>query len=221
MSSDFAVDICVGMRGRMSLLSCIVKGLVIGLIFGTPIGAVGMLTVQRVLAYGRRAGLISGLGSSVADCMYACVGAFSVTLVSDFLIAQQRIINFVGGLLILAIGLNMIFSKREIKEANATVSNKVMMFVSSFMLGLTNPAIILTFLFAFSYFRIAGKMNFISGVGLVSGVFAGTMIWWIALALFVGRLKERAADHGLITIQKVFGVVLALFSIVVFVKALW
>lgn len=121
----------------------------------------------------------------------------------------------------MAIGLNMIFSKREVKEAKATVSNKVTMFVSSFMLGLTNPAIILTFLFAFSYFGIAGNMNFIGGIGLVSGVFAGTLVWWIVLVLFVGKLKERAADHGLVIMQKVFGVILALFSIVVFVKALW
>lgn len=81
--------------------SYLLKGiLLIGLLFGMPVGAVGAMTIQRTYSTGVKAGLLTGLGSSVADCFYACVGAFGLTLVSDFLLKYQTIINAFGGALI-------------------------------------------------------------------------------------------------------------------------
>ena len=81
------------------MASFILRGILIGLLFGMPAGAVGAMTAQRTLTYGMKAGLLTGLGSSAADCLYACVGAFGLTLVSDFLLRYQSIINLAGGCL--------------------------------------------------------------------------------------------------------------------------
>ena len=69
------------------------RGILIGLFFGIPVGAVGALTVQRTLQYGVRAGLLTGLGSSAADCIYAGIGAFGLKLISDLLLRGQNIIH--------------------------------------------------------------------------------------------------------------------------------
>jgi threonine/homoserine/homoserine lactone efflux protein len=61
------------------LESYLIRGLLIGLIFGVPAGAIGALTIQRTLNSGFTAGLMTGLGSSAADILYACVGVFGVT----------------------------------------------------------------------------------------------------------------------------------------------
>lgn len=82
----------------MDYLLC---GILIGLLFGLPVGAVGTMTVQHTLSSGIKAGLFTGLGSSVADCFYAAVGVFGITLISDFLLKYQVIINIFGGGLIL------------------------------------------------------------------------------------------------------------------------
>lgn len=73
------------------------RGVLIGLLFGVPAGAVGVMTVQRTWNYGIKAGLLTGFGSSVADCIYACVGAFSLTAISEFLLEYQTVINLAGG----------------------------------------------------------------------------------------------------------------------------
>lgn len=73
------------------------RGILIGLLFGVPAGAVGAMTAQRAYSSGLRAGLLTGLGSSVADCIYACIGAFGLSLISDFLLAHQTVINLLGG----------------------------------------------------------------------------------------------------------------------------
>ena len=61
------------------------KGLLIGLIFGVPAGAIGALSIQRTIERGFWTGLLTGMGSSVADLLYACIGVFGITLVTDFL----------------------------------------------------------------------------------------------------------------------------------------
>lgn len=98
------------------------RGMLIGLLFGVPAGAVGAMTVQRTWNYGTKAGLLTGMGSSVADCIYACIGAFGLTVISEFLLKYQNVINLAGGGLILYMGLHLIFGK---KEADANVVEDV------------------------------------------------------------------------------------------------
>ena len=95
------------------LESYLIRGLLIGLIFGVPAGAIGALTIQRTLNSGFTAGLMTGLGSSAADILYACVGVFGVTLVSDFLTRSQRPIRLLGGLLIVALGVHIFRQKPQ------------------------------------------------------------------------------------------------------------
>lgn len=196
-----------------------IRGILIGLLFGIPVGAVGAMTVHRTLNRGIKAGLLTGLGSSAADCLYACVGAFGLTIVSDFLLKYQTVVNILGGILIAAMGLSLILRKKETEKPQNQVTGGIKMFLTSFAVGITNPAAILTFLFAFSYFGITGNIGLSGGVQLVSGVFIGTYMWWGALSEIVSLIKRRAGSVDMKRANKVFGVILTLFGAVVLVKA--
>lgn len=196
------------------------RGMLIGLLFGIPAGAVGAMTVQRTWNHGIKAGLLTGLGSSVADCIYACIGAFGLTVVSEFLLKYQTVINIAGGGLILYMGLLLIFAKKEPNEI-PSVSGKVKMFLSSFLVGITNPAAILTFLFAFSYFGISGETSLLQGMWLVIGVFLGTYFWWAALSVAVNFMKSRQKKDHFQTMNRIFGVILCLFGMVVFIRVIF
>lgn len=130
--------------------SYLIKGILIGLIFGMPIGAVGTMTIQRTFHYGFQAGLLTGLGSSVADCLYACVGVFGLTFISDFLLRYQTMIHILGGTFVLIMGIRRISGGKKISIPQITTVYGIKMFLSSFVVGITNPAAVLTFLFAFS-----------------------------------------------------------------------
>lgn len=107
------------------------RGVLIGLLFGVPAGAVGVMTVQRTWNYGIKAGLLTGFGSSVADCIYACVGAFSLTAISEFLLEYQTVINLAGGGgLILYMGLRLLFGRKKQDEI-PSVSGRIKMFLPS------------------------------------------------------------------------------------------
>lgn len=90
------------------IASFLLKGLLIGFLFGLPVGAVGTMAAQSAFRYGFSAGLKTGLGSSAADCLYVVCGAFGLTFVSDFLLKYQTVIHAVGGSLILVMGLHLI-----------------------------------------------------------------------------------------------------------------
>ena len=49
------------------ILGCFLRGLLIGLVFGVPAGAIGALTIQRTLEKGFFAGLVTGAGLSGHD----------------------------------------------------------------------------------------------------------------------------------------------------------
>lgn len=200
-------------------LNYFLKGIIIGLIFGIPAGAVGAMTVQRTIEYGSRTGILTGIGSSVADCLYACVGAFGLTFISDFLLNNQKAINIAGGGFLLVLGLGLLGKKKSVIKERKRVGISGIFF-SSFVVGITNPGAIFTFLFAFSYFRLSGEMGVVNGSLLVLGVFLGTLCWWITLAILTEKLKNRFAERILIHMNKVFGVILSLFGLAVLIRTI-
>ena len=144
-------------------MACLLRGVVIGLLFGLPVGAIGALTVQRSWSMGVKAGLLTGLGSSAADCFYACIGVFGLTVLSDFLLRWQTVLTAAGGLLILAMGLKHLFRTQETDPGQQRPVAGAKLFLTSFVIGLTNPAAILTFLFAFSYFGLSQMRGMAEG----------------------------------------------------------
>lgn len=196
----------------------LLRGILIGLLFGVPVGAIGALTVQRTWSMGIKSGLLTGLGSSVADCFYACVGAFGLTLISDFLLRFQGIITALGGALILIMGLRSLIRPQGELPPDENPLRGVKLFLTSFAIGITNPAAILTFLFAFTYFGISEVNSWIDGALLVAGVFLGTYFWWGTLSTLTQLIKRRAAKFQLRTMNRIFGAVLCVFGTIVFVR---
>ncbi len=192
------------------------QGILIGLLFGIPAGAVGALTVHRTLKKDIGAGLITGLGSSAADCFYACIGAFGLTRISDFLSTYENLISFTGGCLILALGIRLFF--KEEKKVSDKENSGFSMFFSSFAVGITNPAAVLTFLFAFSWFGISGNLSIKEGSLLVLGVFAGTYIWWGILSFMTAFFKKRTRNLQIRKMNRIFGTILAAFGMIVFIR---
>lgn len=192
-------------------MAFLLKGILIGLLFGLPAGAVGALTVQRTFRHGPGAGLLTGLGSSSADCCYASLGAFGLTIVSDFLLKYQAAIHLLGGGLVLLLGARLFF-REEVPSQETGRTSGAGLFLSSFAVGITNPAAVLTFLFAFSWLGISGGLAFGEGLLLVLGVFCGTYLWWGVLTLAASMARKKAAAIDPARMNRIFGIILCLLG---------
>lgn len=199
--------------------SYLLRGLLIGLIFGVPAGAIGALTIQRTLNSGFFAGLATGLGSSAADLLYACVGVFGITLVSDFLTRHQRPISLLGGLLIVALGI-YIFRQSPQKRDQEAGRNLPLCFASSFAIAITNPATVLSFLMAFAAFEITGEQTRLESVQLIAGILLGTLCWWSALSGATAAFRAYVNDRIYLWLNRLLGCLMTVFGIVMGIRGL-
>ncbi len=196
------------------------RGILIGLIFGVPAGAIGVLTIQRTLDEGFHAGLLTGLGSSAADLLYSCVGVFSITLISDFLTAHHSVIRVIGGFLILGYGaLNL--RRKERPPASVHIGGApIKCFLSSFMIAILNPATILSFMVAFAAFGITGKLALVEGISLTLGILVGTVLWWLALSAVTAHFRGKVTDRLYKRLHWLLGGLMILFGIIIIVESL-
>lgn len=89
------------------------------------------------------------------------------------------------------------------------------MFLSLFMVGIANPAAILTFFFAFSYFGVSGESGIIEGALLVLGVFLGIYAWWGLLTAFTVFIRKRMKRFRFSYMNRIFGTILCLLGVIV------
>jgi threonine/homoserine/homoserine lactone efflux protein len=205
----------------LAYITSIVWGILIGLVSAIPVGPVGIICFQRALAKNRLSGLVTGLGSSVADALLASVGAFSITVVFTFIRHQHDSLRVVGGIFLLILGYIAFTSKpktNKIKVNNAIT--RIQEFLSGFVLTITNPLTAIVFFVAF------GNVSHKIGAGLdiatmfVIGIFIGANIWWSLLTLIADRVAHRIIHDNIYIINKIFAVAIILFGFFVLGSAL-
>ena len=196
------------------------KGLLIALIFGLPAGSIGVLCVNNSIQKGFIHGFVTGLGSTLADTFYAVIGAFGISIVSAFLQQHEKIIASVGGALIIAFGIVMMTKKQKTdgnSYAKDSASSLLKELSSSFVIAILNPAAVLTFMVAFTSFGI-NCQSLWQSVLLVSGIFTGTVLWWLFLSFVSSRFKQRFSQRGFRILHFVCGTLLILFGLICILK---
>ena len=178
----------------VELLGILLRGLVIGFSIAAPVGPIGVLCIKRTLAHGRSAGLASGLGAASADALYGCVAAFGLASVSGFLADQQLWLRLIGGVFLLYLGLRTFWKRADGPEddtGGASSGGLVGAYSSTFLLTVTNPTTIFSFVAIFAALGLAGEAGYAAAAVLVLGVFTGSSLWWLFLTGGVSLLSRR------------------------------
>jgi len=167
------------------------KSLLIGLSIAAPVGPIGLLTIQRSLQLGPRAGLATGLGAAAADAAYGAVGAFGVAWLISALSAARLPLALFGGAFLLWMAWQLLRAPVTQTAARPVGAPASLWrhFASTFVLTLSNPATIFSFIAVFGAMAGAGQVA--APWTMVSGVFIGSALWWLALSSGVGRLRGR------------------------------
>jgi threonine/homoserine/homoserine lactone efflux protein len=192
------------------------KGVVIGLSMAVPVGPIGILCIRRTLMEGRISGLVSGLGLATADAVYGSIAGFGLTFISDFLISQQVWLRLMGGLFLCALGLKILLAKLVEREIPSGGKGLLGTYTSMFFLTLTYPMTILIFLGIFVGLGVGDiKDNYVSIAALVLGVFTGSILWWVILSSAIGSLRNKFGSQSLQWINRISGVLIIGFGLVV------
>ncbi len=92
-------------------------------------------------------------------------------------------------------------------------------FGSAFAVAITNPATILSFLVAFASLGIGRVSTVAQGGRVVAGILLGTGCWWCLLAGIASRFRERMSEKLYRNLNRILGVLLILFGLVMATRA--
>jgi threonine/homoserine/homoserine lactone efflux protein len=198
------------------------KGAAIGLAIAAPVGPIGVLCIRRSLNDGMLTGLVSGLGAAVADGVYGAVAGFGLTAVSVVLLDHQAAVRALGGAALLVIGLRILRAEAPASGEPPGNSRRLAgAFASCFLLTLTNPTTILSFLAIFAGLGLAEWVQDYAAAGvLVAGVLFGSALWWLVLSGTVSLVRHRLSAAALAWINRVSAAVILVFGLLAFASLL-
>ena len=184
-----------------------INGFWIGLAIAAPVGPIGLLCMQRTLEYGRRYGIISGLGAATADFLYGLLALSGLSLI-HLLLAQTDSLRLIGSLFLCYFGWQMFRSKMS-RPLQSPATSLPVAYGSTFLLTLMNPMTILSFLAILARFQ----ETVTSPVGLLIGIFLGSAAWWLFLSQLMHLLKKQLSPTFSRTIQYLSALLLISFGL--------
>jgi threonine/homoserine/homoserine lactone efflux protein len=198
-------------------LPLLLRGALLGFCIAAPVGPIGILCIRRTLTESRASGLASGLGAATADTLYGIVAAFGITAVSEVLLRGRVWLSWGGGLFLCWLGWQTLASKPPdlaVAGAGAAVAPSLRSaWGTAFLLTITNPMTILSFAAVFAGLGLGSLAHGpLAATALVSGVFLGSALWWLALSGGVSLARSRFSPRGLVWVNRISGAVLLAFG---------
>jgi len=192
------------------LVGFLLKGLLVGVVIAVPVGPVGILCIRRTILDGRLAGLFSGLGAASADSVFGIIAGFGLTVVSDWLFDYQDFLRIGAAAFLLYVGIHSLMSDPVARRrSDADPEGLFGDFASTFVLTITNPVTILSFLAIFGAIGFTGEeATLLHAAVLVAGVWCGSFLWWIGLIAATGLLRMTFQRQHLVWINRGSGGIL-------------
>jgi len=210
----------------LSTIQLVIAGVSMGVLVAAPIGPVNILVIQRTLTGGFWAGLAAGIGAVLGDGLLAAIAAFSVTAISDLMIAYSGPIKLVGGLLLIGFGLALLLARPALTIPVGQKSHLLEhmgIIPQTFFLTVTNPGAILGMAA-----MIGGLSSLIGGLNtypeallLVAAVMGGSFLWWFALSELIATIRHKLTEDRLKLINRIAGGILFTLGVFLLLGTFW
>lgn len=214
-------------------LSYMAKGILVGCAMAAPVGPIAILCIRRTLLNGFLPGLATGLGAATADAVYASVAAFGVQALGAWLSTLSGVLQVLGGAFLIYLGWRIFWQRpraTDIQGGEQAGKHKISQLAAdtagSFLLTMTNPATVLSFIAIFAGFGLLSgdTVSKADASLLVTGVFAGSLGWFCVLAATMTLFRGRMERRGLRALNMISGLMIGGFGAAVlgrFLTAYW
>lgn len=209
----------------MSGIQLVLAGIGVGLLVAAPIGPVNVLCIQRAVTKGFWGGVAAGIGAMLGDGLLAAIAAFSVTAISDVMIAYSGPIQLLGGVLLIAFGIGLLFTPPMLLITPAQkfhLWDHWGIIPQTFFLTISNPGAILGMLALIGGLGslIGGLDTYLEALLLVASVMGGNLLWWLGLSELIATIRHRLTEGRLKLINCIAGTLLIAFGVVLLFNAL-
>jgi threonine/homoserine/homoserine lactone efflux protein len=203
-------------------------GLLVGILIAAPVGPVNVLCIQRAIERGFWGGIAAGIGSVMGDGLIALCAGLGVGTVSGAVQTHRAVIQLIGGLALIVFGMRLYFSApglqmtSEAEASTARLRDFAWDIPQTFFLTITNPGAVLGLFAVFGGVSTFVEVHSTIDVLLmVAAIVAGSMLWWITLSNFIGRYRHQIDVRRLHTVNRIAGLLLAIFGAVLIAEVIW
>ncbi|MBS7538198.1 LysE family transporter [Ancylobacter lacus] len=183
------------------------------LAIAAPLGPIGALCINRTFERGFWAGVAGGLGTALADAVYASLAAVGFSAFAATLATIDAPLKIVGGLFMLWLGWKSLKPKPVGNAAQVGARDLFGTIAATFFLTITNPMTILSFAAIFAGLGLADAAGTTSVFLVVAGVFLGSLLWWFVLSGGVALARQRLPESFSRRVSSLSGLILILFGL--------
>jgi threonine/homoserine/homoserine lactone efflux protein len=202
------------------------RGLLLGLMVAAPVGPIGLMCIRRTLLKGLLVGFTTGLGAACADTIFSIIAVLGVAAVLEFIRKYQEYIHFFGGLFLLAVAFHtwrdvpkappnpagfahkfINYTKQKVSDTEASWLACLQSFMTGLAITLTNPLTLFAVLAVVATF--GGLKKHADAGLLVSGIFAGSTLWWIILSGGIASVRGHFTENRILLVNRITAVILA------------
>ncbi|WP_417584659.1 LysE family translocator [Pelagibacterium sp.] len=194
-------------------VSLFFKSALLGLAIAAPLGPIGALCINRTLQRGFLAGAAGGLGTALADGVYATLAAIGFAAFSGLLAQIDMPLRLVGGAFMIWLGLKSLTPGPPQSAQKVSASDLLGTTAATFVLTITSPMTIISFGALFAGLGLASNSGFSSAWLVVGGVFSGSMLWWCILSGGIALASHRLPETFALWVSRISGGVLIAFGI--------
>lgn len=188
----------------------------VGIILSAPMGPIGILVIQRTMEKGRKSGIYTGIGAAMSDLFYCLLAGLGLSIITNFIDHNQKILQIVGSIILIAFAIYMIFRSpvTGIKHEEGKKINYTNDAITGFFMTLSNPLII------FLIFPLLARFEFPSPdykfYHIIIGylfIAIGAIAWWFAITYVVEKLRSKFNIKSMWLINKIMGSIILLLAI--------
>ena len=189
-------------------------------IFGISPGPGTLAALSVSTSQGLRSGLILGAGEALGDVVYLSFAILSLGYLSNFLEPIINIVRWIGAGYLICLGISQ-FKLKNLDLDSQTQSSKstIKIFFIGFLIGGTNPKVILFYLSFIPLFLDLSNINLISAfqtiITVYLSVFASLVVVCVAGSQIKYLLKKPSYAKKL---SQSTGVTMIIVGILLFVK---
>ena len=192
------------------MLQTFLNGLLIALAVEMPIGPIALLTIDRSLSRGWRAGATTGLASATALAIFSIISGLSVGIVMEALQEYRLLLRLMGAVIVLALGIRTLLRKQNTGQPSTQpMTRRGSNYSSAFAIAISNPQTMLLFAGAFATVGISQTEQTVTGIAAMTmGIFLGSLGWWLLLSVCIHHAGKRLPDVAKQWLQRGAGVLM-------------
>lgn len=199
------------------VLYIILRGFAIGVLVSAPMGPIGVLCIQRTMNKGRWAGFYTGLGAAISDLMYSLLAGLGLSIVIDFIEANQNPLQIAGSIVLLIFALyllrrNPVRTLRRLKDKKKSYMQDL---VTGFLFTVSNPLILFLIIGLYARFNFMlpeyGLYHYLVGYAFI---FIGAISWWFMITFFVNAVRSHFNLRSMWLVNRIIGAIILVMSLV-------